>query len=120
VFIKFERTTAVNFPWNSRAFSKAAPFPPVGSGVHHLNLSGLLSFHHQADQCSCGKACRKCCSNPQHQVPLKALGCVIQEFFGGIAPLFCRTPHYSYTILYCISNRIGCTLTQTSSLRRLK
>jgi hypothetical protein len=42
-------------------------------------------------------------------VSLEALSCVIQEFFGSIATLFCGTSHYSYAILYCIGNRTGCT-----------
>jgi hypothetical protein len=37
-------------------------------------------------------------------VSLDALGCVIQDFFGSIAALFCSTPHCSRSILYCISD----------------
>jgi hypothetical protein len=42
-------------------------------------------------------------------VSLDALGCVIQDFFGSIAALFCSTPHCSRSILYCISDRAGGT-----------
>jgi len=42
-------------------------------------------------------------------VSLDALSCVIQEFFGSIAALFCGTPQYSYAILDRIGNRTGCT-----------
>jgi hypothetical protein len=41
-------------------------------------------------------------------VPLDALSCVIQEFFGSITALLCGTPHYSHTILDRIGNRTGC------------
>jgi len=41
-------------------------------------------------------------------VSLNALSCVIQEFFGSIAALFCGTPRYSYAIVDCIGNRAGC------------
>jgi hypothetical protein len=69
----------------------------------------LPSFHHPADQCSCREAYRKGRRNSEHKVSLDALSCVIQEFFGSIAALFCGTPHYSYAVLYCIGNRAGCT-----------
>jgi hypothetical protein len=38
-------------------------------------------------------------------VSLDALSCVIQEFFGNSAALFCGTPHRSCAILDCIGNR---------------
>jgi hypothetical protein len=42
-------------------------------------------------------------------MPLEALRCVIQEFFGGIATLFCGATYYPYAVFYCIRNRTGCT-----------
>ena len=36
---------------------------------------------------------------------LDALSCVIQEFFGSIAALFCGAPRYSYAIVNCIADR---------------
>jgi hypothetical protein len=69
----------------------------------------LPSSYHPADQRSCGEAYCKRSRNSQHKVPLEALSCVIQEFFGSIAALFCGTPHYSYAVLYCVGNRTGCT-----------
>ncbi|MGA7892923.1 MAG: hypothetical protein WCA49_06850 [Candidatus Sulfotelmatobacter sp.] len=68
----------------------------------------LPSFHHPADQCSCGDAHRKGRRNSQHKVPLEALSCVIQEFLGGITALLCRTPHNSHTVLYRVGYRTGC------------
>jgi hypothetical protein len=38
-------------------------------------------------------------------VSLDALSCVIQEFFGSIAALFCGAPRYSYAIVNCIADR---------------
>jgi hypothetical protein len=65
----------------------------------------LPSFHHPADQCSGGDSYRKSRRNSQQGMPLEALSCVIQEFFGCIAALFCGTPYYSYAILYGVGNR---------------
>jgi hypothetical protein len=39
---------------------------------------------------------------------LDALGCVIKEFFGRVAALFCDTPHNSYAFLYRVGNRTAC------------
>jgi hypothetical protein len=74
-----------------------------------LNLHDLPSFHHPADHGSRGEAQGKRSRDGYHRVSLEALSCVIQEFFRGIAALFCGTLRYSYAILYCIGNRTGCT-----------
>jgi len=79
-----------------------------------LSVSDLPSFHHPANQCSRGDAYRKRRGNRQHRVSLDALSCVIQEFFGSIAALFCGTPHYSHAILYRIGDRAGCTRSPVS------
>jgi hypothetical protein len=41
-------------------------------------------------------------------VPLHALTCVIQEFFGNIAASLSGTSHYSDAVLYGIGDRAGC------------
>jgi hypothetical protein len=74
-----------------------------------IQLSDLPSFHHPADQGSRGEANRKRRRNRECRVSLQAPGCVIQEFFGGIAALLCGAPRYTYAVLDCIGNRIGCT-----------
>ena len=35
------------------------------------------------------------------------MSCVIQEFLGSIAALFCGAPRYSYAIVNCIADRAG-------------
>jgi hypothetical protein len=79
-----------------------------------VSVSDLPSFHHPSNQCSRGDAYRKGRRNRQHRVSLDALSCVIQEFFGSIAALFCGTPHYSHAILYQIGDRAGCTRSPVS------
>jgi hypothetical protein len=80
----------------------------------HPQFSDLPSFHHQANQCSCGDAYRKRRRNRQHRVSLDTLSRVIQEFFGSIATLFCGTSRYSHAILYRIGDRAGCTRSPVS------
>jgi hypothetical protein len=72
-----------------------------------LTLSDLPSFQHRANQCSCRDAYRKRRRNRYHWVPLDALSCVIQQFFGGITALLCGAPHYSYAILDRVGNCTG-------------
>jgi hypothetical protein len=50
-------------------------------------------------------------------VSLEALGCVIQQFLGKIAALFCSTPHHSYAIFYCIGNCAGCARSLVNCFR---
>jgi hypothetical protein len=79
-----------------------------------LSGSDLSSFHHPANQCSRGDAYRKRRRKRQHRVTLDALSCVIQEFLGSIAALFCGTPHYSHAIFYRIGDSAGCTRSPVS------
>jgi hypothetical protein len=41
-------------------------------------------------------------------VPLKAMSCLIQDFFARIAALLRGMPHGSYAILYRVGNGAGC------------
>jgi hypothetical protein len=68
----------------------------------------LPSFHHQAEQGPCGDADRKSRCHREHGVPLDALGCVIKEFFGSIAALFCGAPYCSHAIFNRVGNRACC------------
>jgi hypothetical protein len=79
-----------------------------------VSVSDLPSFHHPSNQCSRGDAYRKRRRKRQHRVTLDALSCVIQEFLGSIAALFCGTPHYSHAIFYRIGDSAGCTRSPVS------
>jgi hypothetical protein len=73
------------------------------------NGCDLSSFHQQSDEQPRRGACRKRRRNSERKVPLHAMSCLIQEFFGSIATLLRGTPQDSYAILYRIGNRACCT-----------
>jgi hypothetical protein len=83
-------------------------FRPLPANLRRLKDSDLFSFHHPADQCSCGNPYSKGRRNSQYKVSLEALSCIVQEFLGGITTLLCRTPSYSHAIVDRVGYRTGC------------
>jgi hypothetical protein len=72
-----------------------------------FTFADLFAFHHPGDQSPSGNANRKRRRNREHEVPLEALRCVVQEFFGSITALPRGASHCSYAIPNCIRNRAG-------------
>jgi hypothetical protein len=66
-----------------------------------------LAPHHPSDRRSSPNACRECGRNRLKRMLLYSLSCVVKKLFGGMAALFCDTPHRSAAILKCICNGGG-------------
>jgi hypothetical protein len=67
--------------------------------------SDLSSLYEPPEERPCRGAYGKRRRNSERKVPLKAMGCLIQEFFARFAALLRGMPHSSYAILYRIGNR---------------
>jgi thymidine phosphorylase len=66
-----------------------------------------LAGYDPADGRSGADACRECGRNCLDGMLLHSLSCVAKKLRGGMAALFCDTPHGSAAILKCIRNDVG-------------
>jgi hypothetical protein len=72
------------------------------------SVSDLTSFHDPSHERPCRGAQGKRRGNSERKVPLKAMSCLIQEFFARIAALLRGMPHGSYAILYRVGDGACC------------